>query len=93
MRQNHVTRRTVALFGGCLPFCLIAAHDQPPVTAQVRFWIDSEVFYALPQSARQNLQTQEDQSADAQEMACLSPTQRAVPVILIAVDVLSIPII
>jgi hypothetical protein len=93
VRPKYITRRTVALFGGCLPFCLAAAHGQAPVAAHVRFRIDSEVFHALPQGARQNLETQEDQSPEAQEMVRLSPPQRAVPIILIAVGVLSIPII
>jgi hypothetical protein len=60
MQQKYITRRTVALVGGCLPFCFAAARGQTPVTAQVRFRIDSEVFHALPQSARQHLVTQKD---------------------------------
>jgi hypothetical protein len=92
VRQN-ITRRTTALWVVFLPFIAATAKAQFSEMAEVELRLDTEVFQGIPRNARQKLNAHQDTSAYAEEMIRAVPSQKAVPVILIAVGMLSIPII
>jgi hypothetical protein len=89
-----LSRRTVAA-----SLCLLSMTAQldevfaDSGTIAVRLRADSTVVQGLPPDVRQNLRISQDSSPAAKKLAAQSPPGRFVPIILIAVGVMSIPIL
>jgi hypothetical protein len=59
----------------------------------VRIRLDDSAIHAIPGDERVDVKVEEDHSSTAQAMILETPKERAVPIILIVVGVLSIPVI
>jgi hypothetical protein len=62
-------------------------------SAEVRIRLDDSALKTIPLTTRQQLAISQDTSPIAQDFIASAPPQKAIPIILIAVGVLSVPII
>jgi hypothetical protein len=89
-----LSRRTIAvnLYILSMIFQLGEAFAES-ATVAVRLRADSTVVQSVPADARQRLRISPDRSPAAKELAAQVPPEKAVPIILIAVGVMSLPVL
>jgi hypothetical protein len=93
-RPQMLSRRTIAV-----NLCILSMIFQrgealaESATVAVRLRADSTVLQSVPPGVRQHLQVSQDRSPAAKELAAQAPPEKAVPIILIAVGVMSIPVL
>jgi hypothetical protein len=89
VRRHFTLGISAVLLCGSVPELSAETAD----TVAVRIRLDDSAIQAIPPRVRQELSVSEDNSPSAQELIAAAPPQKAIPVILIAIGILSIPII